>query len=751
MANSRSLELLNPDWTSAEILDAKAKGRLPAMVDWLDPPVLVAAAIRQTYAATIGTYADTRPQQALGDFAGDGDPEPVRPFTSPANAAGETWVDFVADLGDGFDATYAIAHLIAQPSLSIKGVPHDLPAGPTLMMGGDLAYPDATPENYNDRCLAPYAWAYPATNPRRQVLCLAGNHDWHDGLGAFTDTFLTPPRQHQGPAAPKHFGGWTVNQRRSYFALEAPGGWQVWAIDLGMTRTIDHTQLQYFETCARGLSAGCRVLLIIHEPLWVSHDTHPLDKILAILEERKLLLRGIVAGDLHHYSHYTLPHNGIELITSGGGGAFMHGTHDLPTGTTVAARSGNLTRIAEPAAAAAAPAAPAAPRAAIAGATYPSYGTSAALMWRHLRLRGASLWFALALAGFYLLIGWFHQQLTRELNNGTTVEQTRQSYLAAKSAVEALEKAGPPTAGTEGMLAFLRSHRDQLHKQYVEQDRWLNICFKAYGDFNNVKDYRFAEDFRSDNMEQFTALRAKYANDPLALCMVNDRKYFDQSVLHSLMDVGPRTWRYFRSEVRPSMVAPGVDRNPVSVMFSGLIAMLLILYVRFGIEPMRLAKMAAWKVVAICLPIGVVHLVIHYSAAVFLDAFAQELANVVESVLSTLGYGEASTVVMLAKLSCHLVVHVALAATIASVILSLYWIAMSRLLGWHQEAISSLQIADYKNFLRLRFDAVGRLTIFVIGLPKTPRNWVAAPAGSVSKLVARKPLRPVLVETIELR
>ncbi len=45
------------------------------------------------------------------------------------------WIDFVADLGDGFDATYAIASLLSQESLVVGDV--TLPRGQLLVMGGD--------------------------------------------------------------------------------------------------------------------------------------------------------------------------------------------------------------------------------------------------------------------------------------------------------------------------------------------------------------------------------------------------------------------------------------------------------------------------------------------------------------------------------------------------------------------------------------------------------------------------------------
>ena len=47
----------------------------------------------------------------------------------------------MADTGDGFDATYSVAYLLAQPSLTVDG--ETLPRGQALVLGGDQVYPTA--------------------------------------------------------------------------------------------------------------------------------------------------------------------------------------------------------------------------------------------------------------------------------------------------------------------------------------------------------------------------------------------------------------------------------------------------------------------------------------------------------------------------------------------------------------------------------------------------------------------------------
>jgi len=59
----------------------------------------------------------------------------------------------VADLGDGFNATYSVAYLLAQPQLEAGG--RVLPRGQVLLMGGDQVYPVANGDGYENRFWVP--------------------------------------------------------------------------------------------------------------------------------------------------------------------------------------------------------------------------------------------------------------------------------------------------------------------------------------------------------------------------------------------------------------------------------------------------------------------------------------------------------------------------------------------------------------------------------------------------------------------
>jgi hypothetical protein len=81
-----------------------------------------------------------------------------------------------------------------------------------------------------------------------------------------------------------------------------------------------------------------KVIVILHAPDWTKPSYKALTKICELVRQRGEVC-AIIAGDLHHYSRYqsvepaaakgSLPRDQpLHLITSGGGGAFAHPTHD---------------------------------------------------------------------------------------------------------------------------------------------------------------------------------------------------------------------------------------------------------------------------------------------------------------------------------------------------------------------------------------------------------------------------------------
>jgi hypothetical protein len=290
-------------------------------VPWLSPGLLAGTAVRVVLAELFGAYLDKRELQS-------GLPADLY----EEDAADELWLDYVADLGDGFDATYSIAYLLGLPSLQADG--ETLPRAGVLVMGGDQVYPTASGRQYQDRFEGPYRSALPSLPPgvtEPSLYALPGNHDWYDGLTAFLRLFAR--------SEASHVGGWQTRQQRSYFALRLPQRWWLLAIDVQFGAYLDEPQLTYFRTVAEQLQPGDRVILCPPKPDWVegrnsssAYDT--IDYFVRkILTPRGVDIRVMIAGDLHHYARYSSPSR--ELITCGGGGAYLYPTHRLPSSLTV--------------------------------------------------------------------------------------------------------------------------------------------------------------------------------------------------------------------------------------------------------------------------------------------------------------------------------------------------------------------------------------------------------------------------------
>ncbi len=283
-----------------------------------------------------------------------------------AGGAGTTalWLDFTADLGDGFDATYTVATLLAEKSLLVDG--HELRRGKVLVLGGDEVYPVAAPAAYEDRMVGPYRTALPAgRSPGRAgvLLALPGNHDWYDGLTSFIRLFT---RQ-------RNIGGWRTIQTRSYFALRLTGGddapgWWLLGLDSQLGQYIDEPQLDYFyNTVTARLLPGDAIILCVAAPYWAKAAENPsafrqvhffeqdylrrrFNRRAGMFEETGASVRLWLTGDQHHYSRYeeTVPGEQGEdspaapadprrtqLITCGLGGAFLADAGWLPAQLTL--------------------------------------------------------------------------------------------------------------------------------------------------------------------------------------------------------------------------------------------------------------------------------------------------------------------------------------------------------------------------------------------------------------------------------
>jgi hypothetical protein len=304
----------------------------PGMVRWFKPSLLLDTARQAIASALFGQYADRRLiQAALGGQLDDKGLQACDISKEVQDADGSVWVDFVADLGDGFDSTYAIAYLLAQRKL----LADDLPRGRVLVMGGDQVYPTATREEYKRRFRDPYAMAFPnSREPGAEhpwLFLIPGNHDWYDGLVLFLALFC------RGRATA--VGNWRATQNRSYFARRLTDRWWVWGIDIQLSEDIDAPQADYFAKVAQSMRPDDNVIICTGVPCWLHIDESvkeppgkkSLDYIAGIIQSqgKGARVRAVLSGDIHHYSRYAAGEGSVQFITAGGGGAFLHPTHTL--------------------------------------------------------------------------------------------------------------------------------------------------------------------------------------------------------------------------------------------------------------------------------------------------------------------------------------------------------------------------------------------------------------------------------------
>ncbi|NOK21051.1 metallophosphoesterase family protein [Corallococcus carmarthensis] len=401
------------------------------MVSWFDPAVLVKSGLKALLSGTFGRQADRRlldavsqPQKLAFDYSLDASKHP----------RDELWLDYVSDLGDGWDSTYAVASTVMAPELELtddSGRTHVTRGGDVLVFGGDEVYPTASVEEYQARTVVPYEDALNRRRHRPHLFAVPGNHDWYDGLVSFTRLFC------QG----RFSSGWRTQQRRSYFALKLPHGWWLLGTDMQLESDLDAPQVRFFQKVAACMEDTDRVILCNAEPAWIKQQVMPhagrgfLDNNIDFLE-RKVLGKKVsifLAGDLHHYRRHE-DADGRQKIVAGGGGAFLHPTH-LPK---VDRRPGGF-ELKE---------------------CYPPQRTSQRLTWRNLLFPVLNPWFSAFMGVIYTLLGW---GIAANLNEGAVGAPSFREVINA-----ALQSTGSLVLGAGvvlGTVAFADGRRGPLWKK----------------------------------------------------------------------------------------------------------------------------------------------------------------------------------------------------------------------------------------------------------------------------------------------
>lgn len=340
---SFAFDSLQPGADSQRIFIWRFKVIDPApMVGWYDPGQLMQTAMRVMTSTMFGRNSDYRLMEALSPGS-DQHYDYTGAFQLGRNAHAERdkneelrkeiWLDYVGDVGDGWDSTYALAYLFAQPGLDLTN-PSD-PNGPRcstkrgdiLVFGGDQVYPTASRAEYQRRLVQPYETAlFHSPAPHPHAYAIPGNHDWYDSLVSFSRLFCQK----------RWFAGWQTKQQRSYFALLLPGRWWLLGTDVQLDSDIDVPQIEYFREVASHMQPGDQVIICTAEPHWVyaklygKDDANFNENNLAYLEKKiigdRARVVAFIAGDEHHYRRYESADH-TQKITAGGGGAFLHPTH----------------------------------------------------------------------------------------------------------------------------------------------------------------------------------------------------------------------------------------------------------------------------------------------------------------------------------------------------------------------------------------------------------------------------------------
>jgi hypothetical protein len=296
------------DWSLSLTIQKFAKAKLErpkkalAMVPWFHVMLIKSGFdLLVSLHIFLGRFDARKMQLALRTSKNDthGDQDGVFDFTQNESSVDQQlmdssntgfWFDFMSDCGDGFNSSYQVARCLAQPFLRVitqsstskQRELRTLPRGKVLVIGGDLAYPDPTPQTYEDRFFRTFedalpppkefrkqhisvhkpalpvkSWAMPpqrkmeeekksvdsynstddvndklSTYPGPCAFAIPGNHDWFDGLATYTRFILSRD----------WCGGWIMPQQQSYFALELPHGWWILGMDLALDNDINIEQ-----------------------------------------------------------------------------------------------------------------------------------------------------------------------------------------------------------------------------------------------------------------------------------------------------------------------------------------------------------------------------------------------------------------------------------------------------------------------------------------------------------------------------
>jgi Calcineurin-like phosphoesterase len=253
----------------------------------------------------------------------------------------------LGDTGEGDMSQYAVV-----PCLMARSEGTDF-----AVIASDVIYPEGEIDGYADKFFRPYQ-GYP-----KPIYALPGNHDWYDDLNGFMRIFCAAPEPPPEPRVPlwplrpwlrsliwRRSGpadeaalaaGQALRGRPEQQAVQPGPYWmidtpslRIIAIDPGIGGRLDAAQGEWF----RRVSAGSKPkLLITGKPIYRDnrHYPCPIEGGGTVDDVARDPRRGFVAvigGDIHNYQRYPVQVGDrvLHYFVAGGGGAFMHATHQIP-------------------------------------------------------------------------------------------------------------------------------------------------------------------------------------------------------------------------------------------------------------------------------------------------------------------------------------------------------------------------------------------------------------------------------------
>lgn len=237
------------------------------------------------------------------------------------------------------------------------------------VIASDVVYPAGDVNEYVEKFFVPYA------GYQRPIYAIPGNHDWLDGLAGFMRHFCVadpppekfrPPKHQRRPRLaylahelfwrrPRALDAGTLEmaarlrgaaqaqgpaQPNMYFCIDTPNV-RIIAIDTGILGRLDAAQGAWLAE----VSAGDKPkLLISGKPIFAGNnvsprrilaagDGSPEGRLWSLLRDPANNFVAMVSGDIHHYERHPvrLPSGRLlQCVISGGGGAFMSSTHEIP-------------------------------------------------------------------------------------------------------------------------------------------------------------------------------------------------------------------------------------------------------------------------------------------------------------------------------------------------------------------------------------------------------------------------------------